>query len=94
LDTTLPVLSQQFEPVRNLDRQAVDKKSSRAARGLRDTALTANQIDWHAPNPTVSGRSKWLDRGVRTLPAVETELFQLLRSTSFGIVLKGAKAGE
>jgi hypothetical protein len=43
LDTTLPVLSQLFEPVRDIDKQALEK-ISRAARGLYSRHSSDRQI--------------------------------------------------
>ena len=39
LDTTLPVLSQQFEPVRDIDKQAVEKDLQSRERTLLATQL-------------------------------------------------------
>jgi hypothetical protein len=82
------VLSQQFEPIRDIDKQAVEKDLSRAARGLYSRRSSDWKITRLARPPINAERqSGLLDRGVE-FRQWSHEPFELLPSTWFAIVLR------
>jgi hypothetical protein len=71
LDTTVLVLLQQFEPVRDADKYGVGKDLLSRERILLATQLPpANQADRRAFGSTLSESLGLLDRGIRIPPAV------------------------